>query len=562
LARAPGSVRVIFDQPVQPDNGGLAVLDSSANKVSIASEHPQPDELVARLPSSLPGGAFVANYTVTSVDGHIVSGGIVFLVGHASVGQIARLTRQTPAGPQDLSDAGQALLYLGVLGAGGLAFFLAFVMDDGPEVRVLRRLTVGSVAVAVVGMVVTLWGQASLLAGDVASALHWGNVNPTLGGKFGLQCGLQLLGLASCLWSLWTRPPVARQVLAFYGVLVAAGAFAVFGHAVASPDRAVAIPADVVHAVVAALWFGGLLALVLVLHSRLRGSAQDANAPGPSNCTPEESPAPARVGPVSGPATAVLERPAFVVSDTEFFSGGAALRTTADLVGRFSTMAAISVALLMAAGLTLAVVEVGSFANLVDTGYGQLLVVKLGLVGILLFLAAYNRMVLLPYLFAASQGGRGSGVVASGWRRLRATARLELLGVVLVLVVTTLLANGTPSNGASVGPPVPLSVSRPFASGRMSLRITPNQALVNDFVVQFTGPGGKPADLAESVSVYLVLPSQDIGPIETDLKHVGVGRFALRDSPYPPIVGTWQIVLQVQVSEFQETDVSFTDRVN
>ena len=41
----------------------------------------------------------------------------------------------------------------------------------------------------------------------------------------------------------------------------------------------------------------------------------------------------------------------------------------------------------------------------------------------------------------------------------------------------------------------------------------------------------------------------------------GVGRFVLTNSPNPPIVGTWQIVLQVQVSEFSQPDVSFVDTV-
>jgi hypothetical protein len=95
----------------------------------------------------------------------------------------------------------------------------------------------------------------------------------------------------------------------------------------------------------------------------------------------------------------------------------------------------------------------------------------------------------------------------------------------------------------------------------VTLHITPNAALVNDWTVQFTGAAGAPAELAESVSVYLVLPSQNVGPIETDMRKVGVGRFVLTNSPNPPIVGKWQIVLQVQVSEFSQPDVSFVDTV-
>ena len=132
--------------------------------------------------------------------------------------------------------------------------------------------------------------------------------------------------------------------------------------------------------------------------------------------------------------------------------------------------------------------------------------------------------------------------------------------MVAVLGVTAVLANGTPSNGATASPPVPFTQTQSFDGGHVMLHITPNQALVNNWTVQFTGRRNA-ADLAESVSVYLVLPSENVGPIETDMKREGVGRFVLVNSPNPPIVGKWQIVLQVQVSEFSQPNVSFVDAV-
>ncbi|HEX4435023.1 MAG TPA: CopD family protein, partial [Acidimicrobiales bacterium] len=215
---------------------------------------------------------------------------------------------------------------------------------------------------------------------------------------------------------------------------------------------------------------------------------------------------------------------------------------------------------ILVAGTLLAIVEVGSVANLFETGYGQLLLLKIAIVGLLLFLAAYNRYLLLPGLFSAAATAH-PGALARGWQRLVSTVRLEALGMVAVLGVTAVLANGTPSNGASEPPPVPFTQTQAFDGGHVMLHITPNAALVNDWTVQFTGPDGAPANLAESVSVYLVLPSQNVGPIETDMHKHGVGRFVLTNSPNPPIVGKWQIVLQVQVSEFSQPDVSFVDTV-
>jgi tRNA C32,U32 (ribose-2'-O)-methylase TrmJ len=67
--------------------------------------------------------------------------------------------------------------------------------------------------------------------------------------------------------------------------------------------------------------------------------------------------------------------------------------------------------------------------------------------------------------------------------------------------------------------------------------------------------------VAESVSIYLVEPQQNIGPIATDMHKAGVGRFVLVNSPNPPVVGHWQIVLQIQVSAFSQPEVSFSDTV-
>ncbi len=258
------------------------------------------------------------------------------------------------------------------------------------------------------------------------------------------------------------------------------------------------------------------------------------------------------------PSTAVSGFGAVPGSDGD--GDGTLLADTAGVVGRFSTMAGISFAGILVAGTLLAIVEVGSVANLFETGYGQLLLLKIALVGLLLILAWYNRFLLLPGLFSAAAAAQPAAQ-ARGWQRLISTVRLEALGMVAILGVTAVLANGTPSNGASEPPPVPFTQTRPFDGGHVTLHITPNAALVNNWTVQFTGPGGAAADLAESVSVYLVLPSQNVGPIETDMHKAGVGRFVLTNSPNPPIVGKWQIVLQVQVSEFSQPDVSFVDTV-
>jgi copper transport protein len=576
LAHAPHTVTVFFDQPVQPDDGGLVVLNSGGQPVQVASGHPSPATLSAQLPASLGTGAYVGDYTVTSVDGHVVSGGIVFLVGNVKAGAIATLTRPHTSFTNWVDDFGQFLTYLGVLIAVGLAFFLAFILRAGAERPRLRRLTYLAVGVGLGGMVVTGAAQAALVGGSFGAIGHWSTDTQAFGGTFGRQCGAQLVGLAACLASFHLRTSMQRQFAAFYGLLIAAGAFVLFGHATVSPERWLSIPADVVHVVLVAMWAGGLVGLVLVLRRRVRAARRAGDMAGTAEdqghaTTHIRGDAPRSPAGPTATSTALLERvppPPMTGApgsgapegDGRGLERGALLADTVGVVGRFSTMAGISFAGIVVAGTLLAIAEVGSVANLFQTGYGQLLLLKLALVGLLLFLAWYNRYLLLPGLLVAGSS-TDRRTVASGWHRLLATVRLEALGVVAVLGVTAVLANGTPSNGATAAPPVPFTQTQAFDGGRVTVHITPNQALVNDWTVRFTGRDGQPEDLAESVSLYLVLPSQNVGPIETDMKKSGVGRFVLVNSPNPPVVGKWQVVLQVQVSEFSQPDVSFVDTV-
>ena len=222
LAHAPQTVTIFFDQPVQPDDGGLVVLDSAGQPVQVASAHPAPATLSAQLPASVGAGAYVCDYTVTSVDGHIVTGGIVFLVGNVRAGAIAALARPRTSFTNWVDDFGQFLIYLGVLVATGLAFFLAFILRSGDERARLRRWTYAAAGVGVVGMVLTGGAQAVLTGGSIAAVGHWSLDTQAFSGKFGQQCGAQLVGLALCLVSFRLRVAMQRQFAAFYGLLIAA----------------------------------------------------------------------------------------------------------------------------------------------------------------------------------------------------------------------------------------------------------------------------------------------------------------------------------------------------
>jgi copper resistance protein D len=71
---------------------------------------------------------------------------------------------------------------------------------------------------------------------------------------------------------------------------------------------------------------------------------------------------------------------------------------------RFSIMGIVSVAVLLTTGIVNAWFLVGSLHALIATGYGQLLLLKLGVFAVMLALAATNRLWLTPRLGLAGEG--------------------------------------------------------------------------------------------------------------------------------------------------------------
>src|SRR5690606_36205139 len=109
-------------------------------------------------------------------------------------------------------------------------------------------------------------------------------------------------------------------------------------------------------------------------------------------------------------------------------------REAAPIVRRFSRIAVGAVALLVAAGLIMVVLQVGSMSGLVGTTYGLILLAKLALVAALLALAAINKLRLTPSLALGEPGA----VMA-----LRRTIAAEV-GLALAILVATAALGTTP----------------------------------------------------------------------------------------------------------------------
>ncbi len=395
LTTAPNTVSIQFSENVSADLGGLRVVSSSGDRVDAGTDTVSGATLSVPLQPSLPDGTYVATYRVISADGHPVKGALVFAVGDASASGIDAGSFVNGSGNdrtfEVLGAIARFLAYLGALTAAGLAFFLAFIHDGGPDARPLARIVRGAALVGVVGAFGTLGTQAALATGRSWSAVFDPLVlHDVLNQTLDLATGVLLAGLLVILISLEAPRRGSRQTLAFYGVLATCLSFLFWGHALDARQRWVAMFSNGVHVVAGALWAGGLIGLTLVLRHRMV-AARDHD--GPSDRDPARSglngPDESRADQVGG-ATLVRRASDTAVDQLEQLQG------TASIVSRFSSMALASVLSLWIAGGVMAWIEVGSLSALTSTTYGKLVLGKVGIVVVIAAFAGYNRFRLIP----------------------------------------------------------------------------------------------------------------------------------------------------------------------
>lgn len=205
------------------------------------------------------------------------------------------------------------------------------------------------------------------------------------------MCAFAILLITSALMrralgSRWLPDtPRAGAVLAV-GPLAALFAISWGGHASAGGDATLNIAIDLLHSVATAAWIGGLLGLAVLV-----------------------APAVARLG------------------------AGDRVRLAAAVVVRFSAVAMAAVAVLVVTGVYRALAEV-SVDELAHTGYGRVLLVKLGLFVVLLAGGAYNRMVVHPRLERAALGLDPDDRGAASALRISVRAELALAAALLVSV--------------------------------------------------------------------------------------------------------------------------------
>jgi len=429
--------------------------------------------------------------------GWLLSYSVISTDSHIVSGSIRLAVGESNAEFAELEAAGDGLteyprflLLLGtVLGAGLLLANAALGARHG---RTMAVLLMGSVIVATAGSAWFIYLTASEAGGGgaaLAAALR------ILGPGLAVVLVALTAGVASAL--------LGRRLLAALCGAAALVGLGLSGHVAGSPPEWLSRPAHVIHAAAAALWLGSLVAL---LWRR-------------------------RALPAVGAAS--------VAEDGR------------EKLSRFSRLAPWMLGALVVAGATMAVIQSGSLQALLASRYGLYLGIKLGLVVLLLVLAAYNRWRLTrPALAGEARAETG----------LRRSIGAELGLLALIFGTTALLGTTVPPR-AYVGAASACPVEGPVAvSGRdigLDVTLTMGSACsgANDIAVRMAWADGRPL-LAREVRLRFSLPNLNVEPFDVYLDKTGEGTFAISDYDLP-LPGEWRVESRILLDEFTLRRVVF-----
>ncbi len=449
LESTPTAIKLTFSEVPDPSLASIKVTDGDGAPVAVEPAEPvtgDPHTLSVRVPN-LSKGVYTVDWRVVSrIDGHRTGGAFSFGIGvtpeQAQLAAGASATSTPAASPVEV--VGRLLFLAGVVMLLGAACAGAADFAGAGRGLALAGAAWPVTALGIGVLVVAQRSSAAVGFGDFLGTYAGGAIQ-------GRSAALVVAG-GALLAARAARSATAARVALGVAAGAAAAMIAVHvaaGHAAtaSSSGRWITIATQWSHAAAIGIWIGGLAALLI----------GTLGAPSPDK---------------------------------------------AGAVRRFSRIAAVALAVVVASGVARSFGAIGSWHELISSGYGQLILVKVALVGFIALLALRNRLRSVP----------AAATTLHPLRRVSA-GELTLAGVAIVAAA----ALGSLSPPVDVHP-LGLTVDGTDASGAVQARLVTDWAVPgpNHFAVRLDDRAtGKPFD-ARRVTLRFV-PLDDPGESATTL---------------------------------------------
>ncbi|MGI8459196.1 MAG: copper resistance protein CopC [Propionibacteriaceae bacterium] len=500
LSTAPSSVDLTFDEPVNLPPQAVRVFDADGRRVPSET---QANDATATTTFAEPlaTGTFVVSWRVVSDDGHPIDGAFTFSVGAPTPIAVSPTTPEPSAGLIVALRIGTAVTDAGLLLTAGLGVFLAYLLPAGAASLTrsrqrLDRLHRGAGLVALLGTLaiiplLRLWQDAGTFA-DLGTRQTWE-------GLASFEVLMPPLLVAAGLAIMFRGARRGWPVLA--GGALALSSLTISGHTRAYGPPWLSYPLDLLHVGAGALWLGALVGITVSL----------------------------------------------------WRSSGAVAAEVAVAVSRFSALALETILVLSAAGVIMASLILGSVSDLVDTAWGLTLIVKVGVVGTVLVVAAVNRWRLLPRVQRETEAV--GEVAAMDW--LRRTVRVEAIGLAVVLAITGVLVTQSPLPPAEAATiqdptaPVTLQNEQPLgAGGEITFALVPVVRGTNTVTIVLTGADDQPLTPASPPTLQTRFPDLGLGPFEQQVTRIAPGTY--RADVNLSYAGEWVLTFRIRLDTFTE----------
>lgn len=477
LDAAPKTLSLSFSEPVSPLVLRLVLPSGVASPLRDFVLRDRTVEITP--PAGLENGTYVLTWRVVSEDGHPVSGSTIFSIGTPS------------ASPPSAGDGVDWLvraalwlartgLYIGLFLGIGSTFVIRWLIPAGQGGR---RIAGAAMAIGLAATLVSagLQGLDALgrpLSNIIDPSVWRAGLGTSFGWTVAVLSAAFLVALAGLRWNAVGRAASAVALLA------GSAALALSGHASAASPQWMMRPAVFLHALTIALWVGSLVPLA---------------------CASRE--------------------------------GADAGRRALD---RFARLVPCAVAVLVVAGVLLAVVQVEHPAALLSTAYGKVLLIKLALVLVLFAIVAINRWALTGPAHAGE---------ARAMRRLSRMVVLETLVVLAILAVAATWRFTPPPRALAVAAAPPVSIHIHSAKAMAEVTINPARAGPVDVSAVILAPDFSPME-AKEVAFVFSNPNAGVEPLrrKASLSPDGLWR---AEATVLPLPGQWRLRVDVLISDFE-----------
>jgi copper transport protein len=510
LAEAPSQVVLTFSEPVRIVAGRSRVFGPDGKPVDTGKPTTEGFRLHIPLKPTTAKGSYLISYRVISVDSHPISGGIPFSVGAPSANAPRPdtvATVRTDAVVNTLLGVSRYFGYAALCMVVGPALFLAVLWPrrlsrKGP----LRLIQVG-IGVLALSTLAEQYLEAPYHAGTTVFGASAADLRDVFNSQYG-AAHLVRIGVIAALMVLLplfvNRPATGdgntawtdRALVAILAV-VGLATWPVSGHPAASSVPVLTTVADTAHLGAMAVWIGGLVTLFGWLLRR-------ANA-----------------------------------------------RELGAILPVWSRWAMTAVIVLVVAGTAQALVTVGTVRGLYDTRYGQLLLLKIGLLALVIAAAWYSRRLVKR---TVPDGETDDGSTRT---KLRRTVLFELAGTATVIALAAALVQTTPARAAleesqrRTNSEYNATLSTSLYDLQVQVEpLTPGANTIHLFAF---APGGATIDV-EEWKATAALPAKGVEPVEMPVLPVSGNHAVAQAQLSTP--GTWQLRFTVRTTEIDAATVT------